>query len=179
MKQKHFETCLARSLMTLLKICKDVDLPDAYEIDTLIHSMKFERDNISLGHLDKITKDFDVDIEWVVDSRIFYEFTKNKLMKGILMIKRGINKEIISKKIKSSPIIVYLDGFYLWEKNWELYFKYHFPHFVILLSEDKKDYTLIDPNDGITKKISKKKILEGIKSLKRRLWMSPMIIRLV
>ena len=130
-----------------------------------------------MGHLDKITKDFGIPVEWIIDSKIFYDFTKRINLNKVSIKKEYVSLKNINKKLKKGFLITYIDGFYLWEKDYGLYFKYHFPHFIIILSKTEEKYRIIDPNDGIIKEVNEKVLLRGIKSLKRHLWMSPMIIR--
>jgi hypothetical protein len=130
-KQKHPETCLAKCLMILLEKEKHKTIPDKYELDLLIFSLKYERENIARGHLEKIIKDFKVKIDWYVDSQIFFDFVKNmNIPKQILLTQEKINLKFIDK-ILEKPIILYIDRFHLWNKEWGLYYKYHYPHFII------------------------------------------------
>ena len=73
-KQKHPETCLAKCLMILLEKANNKKISDKYELELLIFSLKYERENIARGHLEKAVKDFKINIKWYVDSEIFFGF---------------------------------------------------------------------------------------------------------
>ena len=176
-KQKHPETCLAKCMIIILEKIVKKKLPRDYEIKLLVDSFKYDRENISRGHIEKIVKNHSVQIDWFVDSKIFYNFTKRqKLSKRINLQHKKINLELI-KNLKT-PLIIYLDRYYLWQKKQNLYYKYHWPHFLILEKAVKKGYKIIDPDDGKVKIIQKNNLLRTIMELKYRLWLSPMIIQI-
>ncbi len=177
-KQKHPETCLAKCLMILLEKAKNQKIPDKYELELLIFSLKYERENIARGHLEKVVKDFKVNLSWYVDSKVFFDFVKKmRLPKQVSLIKEKINLKFIDK-ILEKPIILYIDRFLLWKKEWGLYYKYHYPHFVIVNKRIGDFYEIIDPDDGKIKKIEAKKLSKAILSLKNHLWISPQAIQL-
>jgi len=176
-KQKHPETCLAKCLMILLEKGKNQKIPDKYELELLIFSLKYERENIARGHLEKIVKDFKVNIDWYVDSKIFFDFVKKMhLPKQVSLIQKKINLNFIDKLL-DKPVILYLDRFHLWNKKDGLYYKYHYPHFIIITKKIGEFYEIIDPDDGKIKKIESKKLSKAIISMRNHLWMSPQIIR--
>ncbi len=176
-KQKHPETCLAKCLMILLEKDKDRKIPSNYEIKLLIFSLKHGRENIARGHLEKIVKDFKVNIKWYVGSKIFFNFVKKmKLPKSVFLIKEKINLSLINNLLQK-PMIIYLDRFYLWKKECGLYYKYHYPHYIIINKKLGNFYEIIDPDDGKIKKIEAEKLSKAIISLKNHLWISPQIIQ--
>src|SRR3989344_5451452 len=77
-KQKHPETCLAKCLMILLEKAKGEKIPDKYELEFLLFSLKYKRKNIAIGHLEKVVRDFEINIKWIADSKIFFDFVKKK-----------------------------------------------------------------------------------------------------
>ena len=177
-KQKHPETCLAKCLMILLEKSKNQKIPDKYELELLIFSLKYERENIARGHLEKVVKDFNVKINWYVDSKIFFDFVKKmKLPKQVSLINEKINLGVIDRILKK-PIILYIDRFYIWKKEWGLYYKYHYPHFIIVNKRMGDFYEIIDPEDGKTRMLESKKLSKSIIGLKNHLWISPQIIQL-
>ena len=176
-QQKHPETCLAKCLMILLEKKIGKKIKDRYELDLLNYSFKHERENITRGHIEKVAKDFRVSFDWCVDSKIFFDFIKEKsLFKRIKLINKKINKKLINSILDSS-LIVYLDRFFLWEPKHGLYYRYHYPHFVIINRKINNGYEIIDPDDGKIKHINKKVLLKAIYSLRNHFLISPHLIK--
>lgn len=118
--------------MILLEKYKNQKIPDKYELKLLIFSLKYERENIARGHLEKVVMDVNVKINWYADSKIFFCFVKKvKLPKQISLINEKINLKMIDW-ILEKLIILYIDRFYIWKKKSGLYYKYHYPHFIIV-----------------------------------------------
>ncbi len=177
-KQKHPETCLAKCLMILLERSLHKTIPDRYELELLIFSLKYERENIARGHLEKVVRDFKVNIDWHVDSRIFFDFVKKmKIPQEVSLINETVNPKLIDTLLEK-PLIVYVDIFHLWEKEMGLYYKYHYPHFVIVNRKVGNLYEIIDPDDGKMKRIDMRRLSKAISSLRNHLWISPQIIQL-
>ncbi|HLD16075.1 MAG TPA: hypothetical protein VJB94_05915 [Candidatus Nanoarchaeia archaeon] len=178
LKQKHPETCLAKCLMILLEKLNNKKIRDSYEIELLMFSLRYERENIARGHLEKVIKDFRVRVDWYADSKIFFDFlNKIRLPMQLSFIHKKINLKLIDSLLER-PIILYIDRFFLWKKEFGLYYKYHYPHFIIVNRKINNFYEVIDPDDGKVKKLSSKILLKAIMGLKIRLWMSPQIIQL-
>jgi hypothetical protein len=177
-RQKHPETCLAKCLMILLEKIKDHKIPDKYELELLVFSLKYERENIARGHLEKVVKDFKVNINWYVDSKIFFDFVnKMKPLKQVSLMQERISLKLVDKLLEK-PMIVYMDRFHLWKKEWGLYYKYHYPHFIIVNKRVGDFYEIIDSDDGKIRKIGSKILSKAIVSMRNHLWMSPQIIQL-
>lgn len=177
-KQKHPETCLAKCLMILLEKAKKQKIPDKYELELLIFSLKYERENIARGHLEKVANDFNVKVNWYADSKIFFNFVKKmKLPKQISLINEKVNLKMINR-ILETPTILYIDRFYIWKKEWGLYYKYHYPHFIIINKRIGDFYEIIDPYDGKIRKLEAEKLSKAIIGLRNHLWISPQIIQL-
>lgn len=176
-KQKHPETCLGKCLMILVEKLTKIKIPDKYELDLLFHTLRYSRDSIAVGSLEKITRDFPVKIEWLVESDIFFEFTiRNPLPKNINLTQQPINIKSI-KPLLSEPLIIYVDRFHLWQEGSEPYFKYHYPHFIIINRMIGGDFEIIDPDDGQIRIISKNILSRAISSFRNHLWMCPMVIQ--
>ena len=174
----HPETCLAKCLMILLEKTKKQRISDRYELELLIYSLKHGRENIARGHLEKVVKDFKVNIDWYVDSKIFVDFVKKmNLPKRVSLINEKINLKFIDK-ILGKPAILYLDKFYLWNNERGAYYKYHYPHFIIVNKKIGGFYEIIDPDDGEIRKVEPKKLSRAIIGLRNHLWISPQIMQL-
>jgi ABC-type bacteriocin/lantibiotic exporter with double-glycine peptidase domain len=177
-RQKHPETCLAKCLMILVEKEQGKELPDSYELEILNYSFKHDRESISRGHLEKIAKDFGLNLNWIVDTKIFYDFTMQKsLPKKVNLTLEKINLKLIDSLL-SKPLILYVDRFYLWKEEFGLYYKYHYPHFIIVSKRVGDKYEIIDPDDGLVRLIEKQKLSKAIISLKNHLWFSPQVIQL-
>ncbi len=164
--------------MILLEKSRNRKIADKYELELLTFSFKYERENIARGHLEKIIRDFKVNICWYVDSKIFFDFVKKmNLPKQVSLIKEKINLKFIDK-ILEKPAILYLDGFQLWNKKQGLYYRYHYPHFIIVNKKIGTFYEIIDSEDGKIKKIEAKRLSKAIISLRNHLWISPQVIQL-
>ncbi len=177
-KQKHPETCLAKCLMIVLEQAGYKKIPSEYELELLIFSLKHERENIARGHLEKIVRNFRVKVSWYVDSKVFFDFVrKMNLPQKISLIKERINLKLIDTLLEK-PLILYLDQVYLWNKKQGLYYKYHYPHFIIVNRKIAEGYEIIDPDDGKVKKVEARQLSKAITSLRNHLWISPQIIQL-
>lgn len=176
-KQKHPETCLAKCLMILLEKANHRTILDKYELELLIFSLKYERENIARGHLEKVVRDFKVNIDWYVDAKIFFDFVKKmKIPPKVSLINEKVNLKLIDKLLER-PLILYVDIFHLWEKEMGLYYKYHYPHFIIVNRKIDDFYEIIDPDDGKVKRIEQKRLSKAILSLRNHLWISPQIVQ--
>jgi len=177
-KQKHPETCLAKSLLILLEKLKKIKINDSKELEILNYSLKYDRENIARGHIEKIVKDFNVRINWYADGKIFYDFVKARgIPKKTKFILSKINLKLIDS-ILNEPLILYLDQFYLWERKEGLYYKFHYPHFIVVLDKVKNRYKIIDPNTGKIRLINSDILSKAIISLRSHLWFAPQIMTL-
>mgnify|MGYP001575767460 CR=1 FL=1 len=177
-KQKHPETCLAKCLLILLDKQKKIKTANNKELEILNFSLKYDRENIARGHLEKVVKDFKVKIEWYVDTKIFYDFIKKRqVSKEVRLHLQKINLKLIDELLQN-PLVLYIDQFYLWKKEMGLYYKYHYPHFILLLSKKNNKYEIIDPNTGKNIWIDQKILSKAIIGLRNHLWFSPQLIQI-
>jgi len=173
--QKYPETCLAKCLQILeYNLGKNVT---ANELDIFIFGLKYSRENFDLGQIIKVARDCKEKYDWIVDTKMYYDYVKKlKLGKNIKLTQAKINLKTIDSLLYK-PLITYLDAYYLWERKCGVYYKYHWPHFVVVLRKVGNNYEIIDPTYGKTRLIDKKILTKSISSLKNRLWLSPKIIR--
>jgi len=177
-KQKHPETCLAKSILIVINKQKNAKIAKNMELKIFNFALKYNRENFTIGHLQKVINEFNVKISWYVDTKIYYEFVKKqKLSAKINLILKKVNLKTIDQLIEKQPIIIYVDQFYLWKQSQGLYYKYHYPHFIIVLHKNKSKYRIIDPNTGKKEYIGSKKLSKAIISLRNHLWFSPQIIQ--
>ena len=65
---------------------------------------------------------------------------------------------VVFDRILQKPIILYLDRVHLWKKEHGLYYKYHYPHFIIVNRKLGDFYEIIDPDDGKIKRVEARKL---------------------
>ncbi len=168
-EQTTFETCLAVDLLNLI----GVEISQKLEREFINYALDFSKDNFTVGHLDFIAKKFNVWLNFYVDNKPFFNFIKEfKFSNKITLIQEKIDLKLISKLIKISPIIVYVDSYYLWKVS-------HYPHFIIVTKKSKNGYKIFDPWDGKTKNINSNILSKSISSLRNRLKFCPQVIQKV
>ena len=178
-RQKHPETCLAKCLIIIIEKLKGIKINRGEELKMLIFFLKYDRDSIAGGHLMKVVRDYKVNVDWYLGFKIIYNFFKKKNFPEKISLKyTEVNLKLIDSLL-DSPIIVYVDQFYLWENSWGLYYKYHYPHFVIIKKRVGNLYQIIDPTDGKIKSVTPRTISKAIASMRNRLWISPQIIKIL
>lgn len=144
--QTTFETCLAVDLLQLTekKISKNA------ELKIINYAMNFSKDNFTIGHLDFISKNYNLGLNFYVDNNRFLNFiNKFKLSNKIKVFHKKINLNLINSQIKISPVIVYVDSFALWKIT-------HVPHFIIVIQQTKDGYKIYDPWDGKIRNVNSK-----------------------
>lgn len=158
--------------MSLLKQ-KGIEVPDSEEINILIEGIKFTKFDYSTGHLVYISNKYNVEIEQYIDYPAFYKFlSKYKYPPKVKLFCKKINNKILTKLLEDSPIIVYVDQYYLSSSV-------HISHLVILENLNDVTAIILDPWDGRRKKIKTKLFLKSIQSLRNKLKISPKIIRML
>ncbi len=131
--QTTFETCLAVDLLqfTEKRISQDV------ELKTINYAMNFSKDNFTIGHLDFVVKNYNLELDFYVDNNWFLNFiNKFKFSNNIKVIHKKIDLNLINNQIKISPVIVYVDAFALWKVT-------HTPHFIIVIQQTKEGYKMV------------------------------------
>jgi hypothetical protein len=165
--QSTFETCLAVDLLQLTekKISKEE------ELKTINHAMNFSKDNFTIGHIDYVAKNYDLELNLYIDNKWYFDFTnKIKFSNKIKTIQKKINLDLINERIKVSPVIVYVDSFAIWKIT-------HAPHFIIVIQETKKGYKIYDPWYGKIKIIDSEILSKGISDLRDLLKYCPQLIQ--
>ena len=166
------ETCLPVCLIALLQY-KGVKTKDSEELKILVKGLKFTKLDYSTGQLVYVCDKYNVNIEQYVDHPIFYKIlSKLRYTKKLKLINKKIDLGFLKKLTEDSPIIVYMDKYYLDGI-------YHYSHFVILKSVDNKTSVILDPWDGKEKKIETGLLIRSIQSLRNKLKISPKAIRMI
>ena len=168
--QTTYETCLACCLLQLVNNVKPIKITKKLELDCIVHSLKFSKNDFVIGHLDFIVKKFKVNILRIVDNIYFYNYIKKiKHSKNINTIVQTIDLNLINNLLKKNYPIIYIDAYYLFKIH-------HYPHFVTVLKKNKNNYKIFDTWDGKIKLINRITFLESIISLRNRLRFTPQIL---
>lgn len=176
-EQMHPEGCLARCLMILLDH-EGKKIKDTYERDLLISSLEYGRESFVKRHLEKAAHDFQLTVKWCVDSQIYLHFVKKlPLTRNVSLIHKKVTLRSIDELL-DKPFILYVDRFHLWKREWGLYYRYHYPHFIVVTKRSGEKYRIIDPDDGKVRWIEARILSKAIISLRNHLHISPQIIRL-
>ncbi|MEM5793289.1 MAG: hypothetical protein QXY45_02935 [Candidatus Aenigmatarchaeota archaeon] len=167
--QTTYETCLTCSLLLGVNRVIPIEINKDLEIECLLHSLRFSKDDFVTGHLDFIVKKFNVKITRLVDNKRFYSFIKKRWsLPNVDLLVNRIDLKVIDKLIKKKPI-VYIDSYYLFKD-------YHFPHFITILDKSRKGYKIFDTWDGKEKFIGSKVLSRSISSLRNHLKICPQLL---
>ena len=166
-EQSTFETCLAVDLLNLV----GTEISKKIEREVIDYALDFSKDNFTIGHLDFVAQKFNVDLDFYVDNKPFFNFIKKfKFSNRVNLLKEKIDLKLIDRLIKISPVIVYLDSYYLWKVS-------HYPHFVIVIEKSKNGYKIFDPWDGKIKQINGTILSKAIINLRNLLKFCPQLIQ--
>ena len=165
--QTTFETCLAVDLLNLV----GTEISQKKEREVINYALDFSKDNFTIGHLDFIARKFNVGLDFYVDNKPFFNFIKKfKISNKVNLFQEKIDLKLINKLIKISPVIVYVDSYYLWKIC-------HYPHFIIVIEQSKNGYKIFDPWDGKIKHIDSNVLSKAIISLRNLLKFCPQLIQ--
>lgn len=165
-QQTTFETCLAVCLLNIL----GVKITPKREREIFYYALNFSKDNFVVGHLDFVARKFGAKIDFYIDNKSFFNFIKKfKFSKNISLIQEKINLKLIDKLLKISPVIVYLDAYYLLKIV-------HYPHFIIVIKKLNDEYKIFDPWQGKIKNMNSKILSKSISSLRNHLKFCPLLI---
>lgn len=170
--QSTIETCLSMCLIAFLEQ-KGIPVPENEEINILVEGIKFTKFDYSTGHLVYVASKYPVRIEQHIDYLTFYQLlSKFKYPKNMKLFNTKIDHKSIAKFLQFSPIILYVDQYYL-EGG------LHISHLVILEGITDEIAIILDSWDGRRKKIPTKILIRSIQSLRNKLKISPKIIRVL
>lgn len=166
-EQSTCETCLAVSLLNIA----GAGLSREREREVLSYALDFSKDNFTIGHLDFIAKEYGTNLDFYVDNKPFLDFIKKMRFSGkIRVLQEKIDLKLIDGLIKASPIIIYVDSYYLWKVS-------HYPHFIIVIRKLQDSYEIFDPWDGKIREISSSTLSKSITSLRNLLKFCPEVIQ--
>jgi len=171
-EQTTSETCLPVCLISLLRY-KGIKIKSSEELKILIAGLKFTKLDYSTGQLAYVCGKYKVNIEQYIDYLLFYEvLSRLRYTKRLKLINKRIDLELLKRLTKNSPVIVYIDKYYLDRI-------YHYSHFVILKSINNKTSVILDPWDGKERKVETRLLIRAIQSLRNKLKISPKVIRVL
>ena len=169
--QKTCQTCLAVCLMTLAKEA-GVNIPESEELSILIEGLKFTKLDFSTGHVEYVCQKYGLKLEQVVEFPAFYkQLAKLTLPLTMRLTCAKIDKRLLEKNIQTGLAIIYID-------KYALEGIFHWPHFVILQSMHAGTATILDPWDGKQYKYPVKALIRAVQSLRNKLKISPLLVRL-
>ena len=171
--QSTWESCLAWCLLYLA----GEEPTKEKELMVIEYALRFTKKDFTIGHLEAVNALFKK-ITLHIDDASSYEW------RSAAQLKKSKNIDIFPcdilnildfyftlSKVKQ-PVIIYLDAFALWKR-------YHYPHYVIVLSEHGKSYKILDPWNGKTRIVPKTLIRRGIIMLKEHLGFATRAITIV
>lgn len=158
--QRTFEGCLAVCLLMLAG-----EIPNRTKETTIIlHALRTSKFSFISGHLDFLKRKLHCHVTAYSEAKAPGAALRHQWHR------HRVDVPTIKRLVKDGPAIVYLDSFVLWNKI-------HYPHFVIITSSPKHAFVLFDPWDGKFRTTSGKTIAGGIRSLRTRLRIAPVIFQ--
>lgn len=161
-KQAFYETCLTVCLLLL------VGIKPSKRTQLNLWRRGWKKDHYLTGQLNYLAS-LKQRLVLTIGISSYFKEIKNKMNRKIVLEHRKINIRTIKEKLKDGPVIILLDDFYL-------YHYVHYAHALLALKAKTNKIQCIDPWDGRIKWLSTKTITQGILSLRRRLWYSPILI---
>lgn len=152
---------------------RGIDVKNSEEMDILIKGIGFTKLDYSIGQLVYICNKYDVEAEMYLDYSSFHKtLSKLSYPKNLKLICEKIDKRFMQQMTGISPIVIYLDKYYLDKMC-------HYPHFVILIALNDNYSVIFDPWDGKERKIATKLLIRSVQSLRNKLRISPKLIRII
>ncbi|HLC73390.1 MAG TPA: hypothetical protein VJH20_02015, partial [Candidatus Nanoarchaeia archaeon] len=162
--QTTYETCFAVSLLQAVNRIKPIKISQKLELDCIIHSLKFSKYDFVIGHMDFISRKFNVNIERFFDNKYFFNYVRK--LKSVPNTKMCVNKiglNLINKILDRQPILL-VDSFYFNKV-------YHYPHWITLLDKIGSKYRIFDTWEGKEKIINSRILAKAVSSLRNHLKM--------
>lgn len=153
---------------------KCIAVKNSEEMNILIKGIGFTKLDYSIGQLVYICNKYDVEAEMYLDYSSFHK-TLSELIgypKNLKLICEKIDKRFMQRMTRLSPVVLYLDKYYLDGIC-------HYPHFVILIALNDNYSVIFDPWDGKERKIATKLLIRSVQSLRNKLKISPKLIRII
>lgn len=165
-KQQSNQGCLVVDLMYLF----DIEPTRDKEQDILSDGLFRLRENYTLGCLLAFLDRYEnKSVTLYVDNRYYLDILKQWVKHPrIKMVHKKNDAKLLDTL--DTPFIVYVDNNIT--DGWT-----HLPHFMMVVGATDKFYSVFDPWDGKTIKLSKNKLLSGIELLRSHVKVCPFIIQ--
>lgn len=160
-KQSAYETCLPCSLMMMVGKRGRQD-----EIEIWKHGWKF---NYLIGQLNFVSEKYKIKIRAYIENKYYFSQLQKQKGRSVELENKKIDLRLIKNLLNGGKVIVYLDIFVLFGVL-------HAPHFVVATKIEKDKIEIADPADGKLKQVSFKMLSKGIKSLRKHLKYSPVLV---
>lgn len=164
-KQQSNQGCLVVDLLYLFRI----EPTREKEQDILSDGLFKHRENYTIGCLLAFLERYDdKSVTLYVDNNYYFAALKKQVNHPRTHMVYRRNDETLLDSL-GAPFIVYVDNTVtdVWT---------HLPHFVMVTGVTRQYYDVFDPWDGEITKISKTKLLGGIKSLRSHIKVCPFVI---
>lgn len=164
-KQQSNQGCLVVDLMYLFG-----EIPSRKIEEKLLSEGLFKfRENYTLGCLMAFLDNYpDKKAKIYFDNTYYLNILQKEVSHPRIKMLLGKNDEKLFNSIRE-PYIVYVDN------NITNGFT-HLPHFIMVTKSTEKMFTVFDPWEGKTSKISRQKILKGIALLRSHIKVCPFVI---
>ena len=164
-KQQSNQGCLVVDLMYLF----DIEPTREKEQDILSDGLFRLRENYTLGCLLAFLDRYeDKSVTIYVDNKYYLDILKKWVKHPHIKMTYSKNDDRLLGSL-ATPFIVYVDNNIT--DGWT-----HLPHFMMVTSSTKKFYSVFDPWDGKTIKISKDRLVGGIELLRSHVKVCPFVI---
>lgn len=159
-KQSTYESCLSCCLLML------VESNNEDEIEIWKHGWKF---NYLSGQLNYVSSQYGKKIKAYIENEYYFNQLQLEKDKGVQLVNPRVDLDLLSDLLEKGKVIIYLDVYYLQHIL-------HAPHFVLGIKKVGDNIEIIDPADGLVKRIPVKVVGEAIESLRSYLKYSPVFI---
>jgi len=164
-RQQSNQGCLVVDLMYLF----DIEPTRESERDILSDGLFRLRDNYTLGCLLAFLDRYkDKSVIVYVDNGYYLDILNKMVNNPRIQLIHKKNDEGLLNSL-DIPFIVYVDNNIT--DGWT-----HLPHFMMITGATERFYNVFDPWDGKTKRISKDRLLHGIKLLRSHVKICPVVI---
>lgn len=163
-KQTTCESCLPVCLLRL----RGKRFGRAEEQALLFEGLKAFRESYALGMCLAFVKKYKIPLDVLVGNSAYADELRHAIKNPLLRIRHAnINKALLHSI--AMPYILYIDNHVLGEYV-------HAPHFILVNGSHQKIFTIGDPWTGTIRQIRESIVLDGISSLRKRLYFCPLII---
>lgn len=168
-KQTLSHSCLAACFLML----QDKKFTEEDEQKLALQGSKRKYPFYVSGITMESVKSFDKKVEIYVDNKYFGAALSNSFKEEsrIKVIPEKITQTLIEQLILKSPIICHIDIHAFGDYS-------HASHFIVIEKKIGNFFTIIDPWDGVRKRVASNTLIEAISDLKNQIKMCPLLFTL-